>query len=364
MQIPLLDLKRQYETIKDEIDAAIAGVIDRSQFIGGETVERFEHNFAQYLNVKHVVSCGNGTDALEIALKALGVQKGDEVIVPAYTWVATANAVVNVGANPVFCDVDPTSYCMDFSLLESLITPKTKAIIPVHLYGHPADMKAILEIAKANNLKVLEDCAQAHAAEIQGAKVGTFGDAAIFSFFPTKNLGALGDGGAIVTNDAAIARSCFVERNQGQEMKHVHLTNGRNSRLDTLQAAVLDKKLPHLDSWTAKRIQVAQWYDSHLTLESIKKPQVLEGNKHVYHLYVIQTPKRDALKAYLSEKGVSSLIHYPKPLTALDVFQPQGQIKFPIVNKLSENILSIPMFPELSLDEVVYICDQIQQFLA
>ena len=362
MDIPFVDLKKQYLVIKEEIDAAIQQVIGQSQFILGENVSHFEQNFADFHEISHCISCGNGTDALEIALKALEISAGDEVLVPAYTWVATAGAVIRVGAKPVFVDVDPKTYCIDPEKVISHINKNTKAIIPVHLYGHPAAMVELLEIAKKYQLKVLEDCAQAHNASIGGKKVGTFGDIATFSFFPTKNLGAMGDGGAIITNNHDLASQCFLIRNQGQEKKNVHITHGRNSRLDTLQAAILNVKLQYLEEWTQKREEVASWYDKYLSSANVVKPHVKNGVRHVFHLYVILAEKRDALKSYLEEQGVSTLIHYPKPLTSLTIYPPQDQKNYNIVNNLSEKILSLPMYPGLKEEQVQYICKQINQF--
>lgn len=362
MQVPFIDLRVSHTSIKKQLEEAMTEVIDKAHFIGGEPVDQFEKKFASFMEINKCVSCGNGTDALEIALKALGISAGDEVLVPAYTWVATAGAVIRAGAKPVFVDVDPETYCIDPEKVTSHINKNTKAIIPVHLYGHPAAMVELLEIAKKYQLKVLEDCAQAHNASIDGKKVGTFGDIATFSFFPTKNLGAMGDGGAIITNNHDLARQCFLIRNQGQEKKNVHITHGRNSRLDTLQAAILNVKLQHLEEWTQKREEVASWYDKYLNGANVVKPHVKNGVRHVFHLYVILAEKRDALKSYLEEQGVSTLIHYPKPLTSLTIYPPQDQKNYNIVNDLSEKILSLPMYPGLKEEQVQYICRQINQF--
>lgn len=357
MSIPFVDLKDQYESIKDEIDVAIASVIDETAFIGGEVIEDFEQDFANYVGVKHCIGVANGTDAIEIALKALGIGEGDEVIVPALTWISTAGAVNNVGAEPVFVDVLEDERTLNPELIEGKISNKTKAIIPVHLYGLPARMDQILAIAKKHNLKVLEDCAQAHGAEVDGKRVGTMGDISTFSFYPGKNLGAYGDAGAIVTNDNKLTETCRMLSNHGQLKKHDHQIIGRNSRLDTIQAAVLKAKLPHLESWTERRIKVAKWYDE--KLEGVTKPIIPDGMRHVFHLYVIQSPNRDEMMAKLKEVNIGCAIHYPTPLPHLKSYSYQGHKAgdFPIAEKLSSQILSIPMFAEMSEEEVDWVCE-------
>ena len=361
MHIPFVDLKAQYLSIKAEIDEAIASVLENTSFIGGGIVAQFENSFAQYIGANHGVSCANGTDAIEIALEALGIGSGDEVLVPAYTWISTASAVSRVGAKPIFVDVHPNFYTMDVSKIEEKITPKTKAIIPVHFYGLPADMPSILSIAKKHNLFVVEDCAQAHGATINGQKVGTFGDMATFSFYPGKNLGAYGDGGAIITNNEILASKARVIARLGQQGKHIHVAIGRNSRLDTLQAAVLEVKLKHLDTWTKGRQQVAQWYNEALKDAAIKLPTVPEGYAHVYHLYVIQTEDRNILKEHLKKDGVDTQIHYPKPLNQLGVFEQQGS--FPVSDEMSTKLLSLPMYAEMTKEQVEYVAGSIIDFI-
>lgn len=352
MSIPFVDLKAQYQTLKEEIDEAIASVIDQTAFIGGQFVKDFENDFAQYVGTSHCIGVANGTDAIEIALKALGVGEGDEVIVPALTWISTAGAVTNVGAEPIFVDVLAEERTIDPVGVKEKITDKTKAIIPVHLYGLPARMNEIVGIAKSNNLFVIEDCAQAHGATIDGKMMGTYGDIATFSFYPGKNLGAYGDAGAIVTNDDALATTCRMLANHGQITKHDHRIIGRNSRLDTIQAAILKAKLPYLEDWTKGRIQVASWYDQ--KLDGVIKPATPEGMRHVFHLYVIQTQHREQLMLRLEEANVGFAIHYPTPLPHLKSYAYKGHQTgdFPIAEKICKEIISLPMYPELTEEEV------------
>jgi dTDP-4-amino-4,6-dideoxygalactose transaminase len=353
--IPLVDLKAQYQSIKDEIDNAIERVINNATFIGGEEVFSFEREFALHVGISHCVACGNGTDAIEILLKAMGIGLGDEVLVPAISWIATSEAVSNIGGIPIFVDVEPVHLTIDVNKLEAAITKKTKAIIPVHLYGHPCDMTAIMKIAKAHNLKVLEDCAQAHDAEWNGQKVGTIGDAGSFSFFPGKNLGAYGDAGAMVTNDPDLAEQAKMIARHGQSAKkHTHYIEGRNSRMDSLQAAILRAKLPFLDHWTQRRIEIASEYDRLISNEKIVLPQSDAQVRHVYHLYVIKAKNRDKLKDVLTENNISSAIHYPTALPFQLCYSDRTFTKddFPVAHKLTNEILSIPIYPELS-DEMI-----------
>lgn len=357
MSIPFVDLKAQYESIKGDIDTAIAKVINDTSFIGGETVKSFENNFATYVGAKHCIGVANGTDAIEIALKALCIGEGDEVIVPALTWISTAGAVNGVGAEPIFVDVLEDERTMNPELIAEKITKKTRAIIPVHLYGLPARIDKIVAIAKEHNLFVVEDCAQAHGAEQNGKRVGTFGNVATFSFYPGKNLGAYGDAGAIVTNDDKLTETCRMLANHGQLSKHDHRIVGRNSRLDTMQAAILQAKLPHAEAWTESRIQVANWYDQ--KLKSPVKPQVPENMRHVFHLYVIQSRMRDDLIKKLKEVNVGCAIHYPTPLPHLKSYSYKGHSigQFPVAEKLCNEILSLPMFAELMEEEVDWVAE-------
>ena len=360
MEIPFVDLSAQYKSIKNKIDEAIAEVLDNTSFIGGEKVKQFEAKFAEFIGANHAIGCANGTDAIEIALEALGVGSGDEVLVPAYTWVSTASAVSRVGAEPVFVDVHADYYTIDADLIEPLITAKTKAIIPVHFYGLPADMPAITKIAKKHGLMVIEDCAQAHGAMIGKQVVGTFGDVATFSFYPGKNLGAYGDGGAILTNDEKLAHKCRIISGLGQDGKHNHVMGGRNSRLDTLQAAILSVKIPMLEEWTARRRWIARQYNQKLDELKVKVQRIPTDFKHVYHLYVIQIDRRDKLKGFLAENGVQTQIHYPKPVNQFDFFKNSGSQK--VADGMSDRLLSLPIYPEMTEEQIDYIVKLIKKF--
>lgn len=359
MSVPYADLKAQYLSIKAEIDQAIEDCIDQTTFIGGNVIKEFEEKFAEFADAKHCVGCANGTDAIEIALKALGIGPGDEVLVPALTWISTAGAVNNIGAEPVFVDVLENERTIDPSLLEEKITSKTKAIIPVHLYGLPARMNEIMSIANSHGLKVIEDSAQAHGAEINGKQVGSFGHVATYSFYPGKNLGAYGDAGGITTNDETLAETCKMITNHGQMVKHQHHIIGRNSRLDTLQAAILKAKLPHLAGWTEKRIEIAAKYEKQLF--SAKTPVVPDGFKHVFHVFAIQSPQRDLLKQALDDAQIGNSIHYPNPLPHVPSYSYKKHKvgDFPVAEKLCNEILSIPMFAEMTNDQIDQVCSVI-----
>jgi len=360
MKVPFVDLRVQYEAIKPAIDAAIKSILDNTSFVGGKPVSDFETAFAQYAETEFAVGCANGTDALEIALEALGIGPGDEVLVPAYTWVSTANAVARLGGKPVFVDVHTDLYTMDVTSIQSKITSNTKAIMPVHFYGLAADMPAIMAIAKEYDLKVVEDCAQSHGATIDSKKVGTWGDIGTFSFYPGKNLGAYGDAGAMVTNDESLATKMRIIARQGQVKKHDHVQVGRNSRLDTMQASILSVKLPHLQSWIEGRNQAARWYSEMLHELPLKLPVTPSDYGHVFHLYVIQTDERDALKAFLAEKGIGTQIHYPKPLTQIGIFEIKGD--YPVSEAMADRILSLPMYPELTHEQVAYVVSAVKEF--
>lgn len=359
--IPLVDLKKQYKSIKSEIDNCIKDVLVNTSFIGGKIVTEFETKFKKYIGVNHCISCGNGTDSIEILLKALEIGKADEVIVPAISWISTSEAVSSVGAKPVFVDIDPDYYTIDLTKIEEKINKNTKAIIPVHLYGQPVDMIKLMAIAKKHNLKVIEDCAQAHGAEFSSKKIGSFGDCASFSFYPGKNLGAYGDAGAMLTNDSEIAEKARMIANHGQKEKHNHIIEGRNSRMDGIHAAVLNVKLNYLDMWTNKRIEIAENYNSLLSKSSISCPKKNIEGKHVYHLYVIRSSERDKLKKELAEKGISSAIHYPTALPFLKCYKHLNCTKddFPVANSYTGQILSLPMYPELNNQEIEFICNNI-----
>jgi dTDP-4-amino-4,6-dideoxygalactose transaminase len=362
--IEFVNLKKQYQSIKSEIDSAIHNIIDQTAFISGQEAKTFEVSFAKYLGIKHCVACANGTDSLEILLQAMGIGKGDEVLVPAVSWISSSEAVSAVGATPIFVDIHPDFYTINSELIEEKITSNTKAIIPVHLYGQACDMDRIMEIAKRHNLKVLEDCAQSHGAQFKGKNVGTFGDCASFSFYPGKNLGAFGDAGGMVTNDDNIAIISRRIANHGQEGKHNHLMEGRNSRMDGIQAAVLNVKIKYLKEWTAKRQTVANFYNKNIINEKIVIPKVVENGSHVYHLYVIQTDNRDKLIKIFEEKGIGFGIHYPEALPFLKCyenlnFHPKD---FPVAYRFVRNIISIPMCTELTDIELIEVAKALNNF--
>ncbi|TAG92449.1 MAG: DegT/DnrJ/EryC1/StrS family aminotransferase [Bacteroidetes bacterium] len=361
MKVPFVDLQAQYQTIKSEIDKAIQQVIEDMDFVGGKYPKKFEEEFARFLGINHFISCGNGTDSIEILLKSMNIGVGDEVIVPAFSWISTSEAVSNVGAKPIFVDIENDFYCINPLLIEEKITSKTKAIIPVHFYGQPANMPLIMQIAKKYQLKVLEDCAQAHGAMIDNKMVGTWGDAASFSFYPGKNLGAYGDAGGMATNNIDIAEKARRIANHGQLNKHDHLFEGRNSRLDSLQASVLLTKLPYLFEWTEKRIKNAQFYNN-LLKNIVEIPQLRPNSKHVFHLYVIRTQNRDELQRQLLEKEIQTSVHYPKALPFLPCYVKNNNFpekKFPVSFQFQKEILSLPMFAELSKEQIDYVADKI-----
>lgn len=367
MKIPFVDLQAQYQTIKKDIDDAMSSVMKDTAFVGGsgnKYIRQFESDFSAYLNVKHVISCANGTDSLEILLEAYGIGKNDEVIVPAISWISTSESVGRAGAKPVFIDVCADTLLMDVDQLEKLITPNTKAIIPVHLYGNPVNMEKVMLVASKYKLVVIEDCAQSHGARYNGKLVGTFGHAASFSFYPGKNLGAYGDAGAITTDSDDIASKCRMISNHGQLQKHTHLIEGRNSRMDGLHAAVLSVKLKHLDKWNTARNKNAESYSVQLNAGKIELPVVNENGKHVFHLFVIRSDKRDELKKYLELNGVETAVHYPQPLPLVDAYREAGYSAsdFPVASQQCRKILSIPMFPELSAEQVQKISELINSF--
>jgi dTDP-4-amino-4,6-dideoxygalactose transaminase len=363
MIVPFQDLKAQYFSLKTEIDEALASVLNDTAFIGGKNntyTTKFEESFSDYLGIKHCISCANGTDSLEILLKAFGIKQGDEVIVPALTWISTSEAVGNCGAQPVFVDVHPVSYTLDTAAIESCITERTKAIIPVHLYGLPADMDEVMRIAAKYKLIVIEDCAQSHGARYKNKMCGTIGHAASFSFYPGKNLGAYGDAGAMVTNDDHIALQCQMIANHGQVKKHTHVMEGRNSRLDGLQAAVLSAKLPFLERWTDARIKHAAYYSQLLSgLRDVTTPATAPECKHVFHLYVIQVSDRKKVTESLQLAGIETAIHYPTPLPFQGAYAnlKPAPTDYPCSAALCNRILSIPMFPELRNDQIEYVAE-------
>jgi dTDP-4-amino-4,6-dideoxygalactose transaminase len=361
MRIPLVDLHAQYLTIKPEIDAAIARVLADTAFIGGKPVRDFEQAYAADYGVDHCLGCANGTDAIYIALRMLGIGSGDEVITTAASWISTSETISQAGARPVFVDVDEY-FTIDVEQIEARITPRTRAIIPVHLYGQPANMTRIMEIARKHSLRVIEDCAQAHYAEWRGQRVGTFGDAATFSFYPGKNLGAYGDAGAVVTGDADLASRMRMYANHGALKKHEHQVEGINSRLDGIQAAILSAKLPHIHAWTEARRRIAGWYDELFAgVRGVEVPRLREGATHVYHLYVIKVDRRDDLMKALQEAGIDVAIHYPVALPAMQAYRylDMKPAETPRAIANSARILSLPIYPELDRDAVQRIVEQV-----
>jgi dTDP-4-amino-4,6-dideoxygalactose transaminase len=365
VKIPFLDLKAQYESLKNEIDSAIQNVIDNTAFILGKAVSDFENDFAKAHNVKHCIGVSSGTDANHLALWSLGITNGDEVLIPANTFVATAWGATLCGATPVFVDCEEDSYNIDPEKIEEKITSKTKAIVAVHLYGQPANLKALKEITAKHNIFLVEDAAQAHLAEYNNQKIGSFGRSASFSFYPGKNLGAFGEGGAVITNDDDIALKIKKFREHGSVKKYYHETYGTNYRMEGIQGAVLGVKLKHLDVWTNKRRSVAEKYFEQLKdLQEIVLPKEMPYAKHVYHLFVIQTSRRDELQNFLNKNEISTGLHYPVPLHLQECFEHLGYKKgdFPNTEKLAENCLSLPMFPELTDDQITFVCEKVKQF--
>lgn len=365
MPVPYADLGLQYQSIKDEIDGAIAAVIRDSAFIRGPYVDSFEREFAAAAGSRHCVSCANGTDALYLAMAALKVKPGDEVITTAHSWISTSAMITHAGAQVVFCDTDGETFTIDPAAVEAAITPRTVGIIPVHLYGQPADMDAIMAIARKHGLWVVEDCAQAHLARYKDQPVGTFGAAATYSFYPGKNLGAFGDAGAVVTDDAALAEHMTMLARHGGLVKHKHLIEGINSRLDGMQAAILSAKLKHLEAWTKARQDAAAVYDAGLNqIDGVEVPYVAPDRTHVYHLYTIKHKRRDALASYLGENGVQTAINYPTALPLLPAYarfahRPE---QFPRAAGDQNKILSLPMFAEITREQQDEVIRLIKNF--
>ena len=361
--IIFLDLKAQYKEIKPDIKTAINRVVERQSFILGDELKDFEEKFAKYLGVKYVCGVNSGTDALILALKILGVGPGDEVITPTQSFIATTLAITEVGAKPIFVDSDPDSYLIDVSKIKKKITKKTKAILPVHLYGAPCNMEKIIKIANKYSLKVVEDACQSHGSSLNLKKLGTYGDVGTFSFYPGKNLGAYGDGGAMCTNDEKLYQKMLMIRNYGQKIKYHHEEIGVNSRLDGIQAAVLSIKLKHLDEWNKKRNIVANWYKKYLD-SKIKIQKVIKGGFSCYHVFVVEVDDRDKLMAYLKENGVQTLIHYPIPIHLQECYKSLGHKlgDFSVAERASRNLVSLPIYPELDETNIKYICGLINIF--
>lgn len=367
MNVPMLDLSEQYEQLKPEIMRVLDEVMRSSRFILGDYVKKLEADIAAYSRAKHGIGCGNGSDAIHIALQAAGVGPGDEVITTAFTFFATGGSIARAGAKPVFVDIDPVTFNIDPAQIEAAVTEKTKAIIPVHLYGQMADMEAIAAIAKRHGLVVIEDAAQAIGAKYNGKCVGELGTAATYSFFPTKNLGAYGDGGMIITNDDELAEKCRVIRVHGSKPKYYHHVLGYNSRLDEMQAAILSVKFPHLDRWTEQRRKHAATYTRLLEEavgDLVVTPKEVDGRYHVFHQYTIRAPKRDELQAFLKEQGIATMVYYPLPLHLQPVFASLGykEGQLPEAEKAAKEALSLPMFPELKEEQQQYVVEKIAEF--
>ena len=365
MNVPFLDLKAQYQTIKEEIDQIIQTVLNQTTFIKGEHVQNFESEFAQFHNAEYCLGVGNGTDALEIAIESMKFPKGSEIIVPANSFIASSEAVTRCGHRIVFCDCDKQNYTISIPSLKSKITQNTRAIIAVHLYGHPCDMDKIIDIASKNKIKIIEDCAQSHGAKYKGNKIGTIGDIGAFSFYPGKNLGAYGDGGAIITNDKELVKQCTMIANHGRIDKYNHEFEGRNSRLDGLQAAILSVKLKYLDSWTNQRIKIANYYSDKLQgIDEIVIPKKESWAKQVYHLYVIRAQNRDGLQEYLKVNGISTGVHYPISLPKLKAYNYLNQNNEDFfANNKDVNLLSLPIYPELKNAQIDFVIEKIKQYV-
>ena len=366
MKIPFVDLKAQYKSIKSEINTAIQKVISETAFIKGEYVDEFESRYANAYCVKHCIGVANGTDAIYIVLKMLGIGHRDEVITVANSWISTSEAISQTGAKPVFVDIEPDYFTIDPDKIEEKITPKTKAVLPVHLYGQSARMDKIKTICEKHDLFLVEDCAQAHFAEFNGTKIGLFGNAGAFSFYPGKNLGAYGDAGAIITNDDNLAIKVRMYANHGALKKHHHEFEGINSRLDGIQAAILTVKLSYIEEWNKRRLRNANLYNELLAeIPQVVCPSIRHNFSHVFHLYVIRTDNRDRLREYLSNKGIETAIHYPTILPLLPAYKYLEHIpeQFPIASQYQDSILSLPMFAELRPNQIKYIVEQIIKFV-
>lgn len=365
--IPLFNLKEQHDSLKDQINAAAAEALNSMHWLLGPQTEKFEEEFAQLIGVKHCITCSSGASAIQIALKAAGIGEGDEVITTPFTFIATTSSVSLTGAKFVFADIDPVTYNIDVADVERKITKKTKAILPVHLYGYPANMAAIMHLANEHGLKVIEDCAQAHLAMADGVMVGGIGDAGCFSFYPSKNLGACGDAGCITTNDDEIANRCRSLRHSGRALgkAYEYDLEGSTLRMDEIQAAILRVKLPHLEEWTEKRRKAASWYAEGLAGVPVTLPPTPPaGYAQSYYVYTIRCERRDELQAYLKEKGIGSAVYYPVPLYKQPAYKHLGfkTEDYPQAEKAAKEVLSIPMFPEITEEQVARVCDAIREF--
>jgi len=364
MQVPLLDLKAQYATIKDEVLGAITDVCESQMFCLGPAVVQFEDEIAAYCGCKYAIGVASGTDALLVSLMALEIKPGDEVITTPFTFFATAGCVARLGAKPVFVDVDPISYNIDAMRIEEKVTDRTRAIIPVHLFGQVAQMKPIMEIAERHNLAVIEDAAQAIGATQNGVKCGNFGDLACFSFYPTKNLGAFGDGGLVTTNSETLFESVKLLRTHGENPRYSYKAIGGNFRLDAIQGVVLGVKLKYLDRWNEKRRKNAALYDSVFAGSLVRAPKIDSNNVSTYHQYTIAVPERDQLQKFLAENEISAAVFYPKPLHLQDCFAELGyrQGDLPVAERLCSEVLSLPVYPELRQEQIEYVANTVLRF--
>lgn len=366
MNVPFLDFREQYHTIKDQVDVGLKKVFERGDFILGQEEKEFEAQFAQYCDAQYAVGVNSGTDALYLALAALDVGVGDEVILPCFTFIATALCVSYTGATPVFVDIEEETYNIDVRKLKSLITQKTKAIIPVHIYGQAANMKEITDLARQHKIAVVEDAAQAHGAVYQGKKIGSLGDVACFSFYPTKGLGAFGDGGMIVTNGQKIYEKANMLRDYGRKDRYDHAIKGYNSRLDTVQAVVLLAKLPHLDEWNRMRQAHAAYYcESLKDVDGVRTPVIPGDRTHVFQTFAVRVPHRNKVCEEMKKKGIGVLIHYPIPLHLQEAYAELGHKKgdFPVAEHVADEILSLPMFPHMTKDQMDYVCETLKEIV-
>lgn len=365
MKVPFVDLKQQYLEIREQIDNSILEVLLESSFIGGRRIAEFESSFAELYGVKHCISTANGTDSLFIIMKMLGIGSGDEVITTANSWISSSETISLTGAKPVFVDIDSDYYSIDETKIEAAITRNTKCIMPVHLQGQMCNMDLISEIAKRYDIPILEDCAQSHFSEFQGKRAGSIGIAGSFSFYPGKNLGAYGDAGAIITDDDNLAEKCRLFARHGALVKHQHVIEGINSRMDGIQAAVLLVKLPHILEWTERRRAAAAFYDSELKdIGDLVLPVERPNSKHTYHLYVVRTTKRESLRQFLKQKGIGTAIHYPVALPNMEAYnylnlKPED---FPVATSLERQILSLPIFPEITKEQLQYVVGRCKEF--
>jgi len=361
--IPYLDLKAQYRGIKDEIDAAVLRVLDSTQFILGDEVAAFEREFATYCHASESVGVNSGTSALHLALLAAGIGAGDEVITTPFTFVATVAAIRYAGATPVFVDIEPDYFTIEPASIESAITARTRAIVPVHLYGQPAEMNGILEVAHRRGLRVIEDAAQAHGSEYHGRRCGSLAEIAAFSFYPGKNLGAYGEGGALTTTRGDLAFTCRVLRDWGQEKRYEHRLKGFNYRMDGIQGAVLRVKLRHLEAWTEQRRQVARWYDDALDPQGVCLPKERPGCRHVYHVYVVRSDDRDGLRESLGQRGIQTGIHYPIPVHLQPAHEDLGYHRgdFPVAEAIAREVVSLPIYPEMTREQVQFVAAAVSE---